>query len=43
MSFDPYNHPLKIQKSIKTTTPKMGTHVGVCGFIPSHSFTLPGA
>jgi hypothetical protein len=40
MNFDPWNCPLKIQKSIKSTTFKMGAHLGVCGFIPSHSPTL---
>jgi len=34
MSFDLYNRPLKIQKSIGTLTPKVGTHLGVCEFIP---------
>jgi hypothetical protein len=34
---------LKIQKSIRTPTPKMGVHLGVWGFIPSHSFALLGA
>jgi hypothetical protein len=29
MSFDPYNHPLKIRESIVTPTPKMGVHLGV--------------
>ncbi len=36
MSFDPYNFPLKIRKSIETPTPKVGAHLGVWGFIPSH-------
>jgi len=36
MSFDPWNCPLKIQESIRTPTP-----LGVCGFIRSHSPTLP--
>jgi hypothetical protein len=40
MSFDPLNHFLKIQKSVRTPTPKVGIHLGVCGLIPSHSFTL---
>jgi hypothetical protein len=35
ISFDPYNCPLKIWESIKTPTPKVGTHLGVWGFIPS--------
>jgi hypothetical protein len=42
MSFDPWNCVLKIQKSIGTPTPKVKTHLGVWGFIPSHSPTLPG-
>jgi len=42
MSFDSYNHLLKIQKSIGTPTPKVGAHLGVCGFIHSHSPKLPG-
>jgi hypothetical protein len=43
MNFDPYDCPLKIQESIGTSTPKMGVHLGVWGFIPSHSFALSGA
>jgi hypothetical protein len=43
MGFDPYNHFLKIQKSIGTSTPKMGAHLEVWRFIPSHSLTLSGA
>jgi len=43
MSFDPYNRFLKIQKSIGTPTPKVGAHLGVCGFIHSHSLTFPKA
>jgi len=43
MGFDPCIRPLKIQKSIGTPTPKMGIHLGVWGFIPSHSFALSGA
>ncbi len=31
----------KIQKSIGTPIPKLRTHSGLCGFIPSHSLTLP--
>jgi hypothetical protein len=42
MSFDPCNHFSKIRKSIGTLTPKLGTHLGVWGFIPSHPPTLPG-
>jgi len=36
MSFDPWNHSLKIQDSIGIPTPK-GVHLGMCGFIPSHT------
>ncbi len=43
MSFDPCNCFLKIRKSIGIPTPKVGTHLGVCGFIPSHPPTLLGA
>jgi hypothetical protein len=43
MNFDPCNRPLKIWKSIKTPIPKMRIHLKVWGFIPSHSFALPGA
>jgi len=43
LSFDPYNCPLKIWESIKTSTPKVKTPLGMWGFIPSHSLTLPGA
>jgi hypothetical protein len=43
MSFDPCNRFLKIQESIGTLTPKVKTHLGVWGFIPSHSPTLLGA
>jgi hypothetical protein len=42
MGFDLYNHSLKIRKSIWSLTPKMGAHLGVWGFIPSHSPTLQG-
>jgi hypothetical protein len=37
MNFDPWNRPLKIQKSIGSLTPKVRTHLWMCGFIPSHS------
>jgi hypothetical protein len=37
MGFDPFNHSLKIWKSIGTPTPKVGAHLGMWGFIPSHS------
>ncbi len=37
MGFDPWNRVIKIQESIWTPTPTMGVHLGVWGFIPSHS------
>jgi hypothetical protein len=40
MNFDACNRPLKIRESIGTPIPKMGAHLGVWGFIPSHFFTL---
>jgi len=40
MNFDSCNFPLKIRESIGTLTPKMGAHLGVWGFIPSHSLAL---
>ncbi len=43
MSFDPCIRPLKIWESIGTPTPKMGVHLGVWRFTPSHFFTLPRA
>jgi len=42
MSFDPWNYFLKIWNFIGTPTPKVGVHLGVCGLIPPHSFTLLG-
>jgi len=42
MSFDLYNRSSKIQESIETSTPKVGVHLGMWGFIFSHSPTLPG-
>jgi hypothetical protein len=42
MGFYPCNRPLKIRWSIGTPTPKMGIHLGVWKFIPSHSFALLG-
>jgi len=42
LGFDPCNHSLNIQESMGTPTPNMGVHLGVWGFIPSHSFALPG-
>ncbi len=43
MGFDPYNRFLKIRESIEILTPKVGAHLGVWGFIPSHSPTFLGA
>jgi hypothetical protein len=43
MGFDPCNCSLKIWESIGTPTPKVGTHLGVWGFIPSLSLTLSRA
>jgi hypothetical protein len=43
MNFDPYNRLLKIQDSIGILTRKVGVHLGVWSFIPSHSPTLLGA
>jgi hypothetical protein len=40
MSFDPPNRFLKIWESFEIPIPKMGTHLGVCGLISSHFFTL---
>jgi hypothetical protein len=40
MTFDPCNYLLKIWESIGIPTFKVGTHLGVCGFIPSHFLTL---
>jgi len=40
LSFDPYNHPLKIRESTGTLSPKVGVALGVWGFIPSHSFAF---
>jgi hypothetical protein len=42
MGFDPCNYFLKIQESIETLTPKVGVHLGVWRFIPSHFPTLSG-
>jgi hypothetical protein len=42
MNFDPCNHFLNIQESIKSPIPKMGTHLGMWRFIPSHPPTLLG-
>jgi len=43
MGFDPYNRFLKIRESTEPPIPKVGTHLGVWGFIPSHSLALLGA
>jgi hypothetical protein len=43
MSFDLCNYLLKTWDSIKTPTPKVGAHLRMWGFIPSHSPTLPRA
>jgi hypothetical protein len=43
MGYDPWNFSMKLQESIETPTPKMGTHLGVWGFVPSHSPALPRA
>jgi hypothetical protein len=43
MSFDPWNHFLKIRKSIATPILKVRAHLGVWGLIPSHSSTLSWA
>jgi hypothetical protein len=38
MGFDPFNRSLKIQKSIRIPTLKVGIHLGVWGF---NSHTIP--
>ncbi len=43
MGFDSCNCTLKIRESIGTPTPMLGVHLGMWGFIPSHSLALPGA
>ncbi len=43
MDFDPWNRSLKVREFIGTQTPKVGTHLGVRWFIPSHFVTLPRA
>jgi hypothetical protein len=42
MNFYLCNCPLKIQESIGTPTPKVGIHLRLWGFFPSHSLALPG-
>jgi len=43
MNFDSYHRLLKVWKSIRTPTPKMGVHLGMWGFIPSHFLAFLGA
>jgi len=43
MGFEPLNFFLKIWESIGTPTLKVGAHLGIWRFIPSHSPTLPRA
>ncbi len=43
MSFDIWNRSLKIWESTETPTLKVGVHLGVRGFNPSHSSTFPKA
>jgi hypothetical protein len=43
MNFDLCNLSLKIRESIRIPTPKVGDHLGVCEFIPSHLLTLSRA
>jgi hypothetical protein len=40
MGFNPYNFSMKIRESIKTLIPKVGAHLGMWRFIPSHSPTF---
>ncbi len=42
MNLTPCNCPLKIRQFTKTLIPKMGVHLGVWRFIPSHAFALMG-
>ncbi len=42
MKFDLWNCPLKIWEPIGTPAPKVGAHLGVCGFIPLVSY-IPGS
>jgi hypothetical protein len=41
MGFDLSNHFPKIRESIEIPIPKVGAHLGVWRFIPSHFLTLP--
>ncbi len=43
MGFDPCNCLLNIWESIGILPPKMGVHLEMWKFIPSHSFAFPGA
>jgi hypothetical protein len=43
MNFDFCNRFLKIWNSLGILTPEVKAPLGVCGFIPSHPPTLPGA
>jgi hypothetical protein len=43
MNFDPCNCLLKVLECIGTPIPKVGAHLGVCEFIPSHFPTFLGA
>jgi hypothetical protein len=40
MGFDPCNRFLKVRESIESPTLKVGVHLGVWLFIPSHSPTF---
>jgi len=42
MGFDPYNRSLKNRESIGTPILQVGAHLGVWGFILSHSLALLG-
>ncbi len=41
-NFDPWNYFVKIWNFVGIPIPKVGIHLGVCGLIPSHFFTLLG-
>jgi hypothetical protein len=43
MGLEPCNRSLQVRESIETKTPKVGAHLGVWGFIPSHFPTFMGA
>ncbi len=43
MSLSPWSRSLKIWKSIRIPSPKVGVHLGVWRFIHSHFPTFPGA